>query len=59
MCLNYAPFKHADVYTSEWDLYLHEHIKTIDEVEEIYKEGLITKEEFEKGIEVVRGRQCT
>lgn len=57
MCLNFDPFKHADVYTSEWDLYLHEHIKTIDEVEEIYQEGLITKDEYEMGLEFIKERE--
>ena len=57
MCINFDVMARADVYESEWDLYLHEHIKTIDEVEEIYKEGLITTEEYEKGIEVVKQRE--
>lgn len=57
MCLNYDPFKYADIYESEWDLYLHEYIKTIEEVEEIYQEGLITKEEYEYGLEVIKQRE--
>lgn len=53
----FDPLSNADIYESEWDLYLHEHVKTIDEVEELYKEGLITEDEYKQGIEVVKKRK--
>ena len=52
----YDPLSNSDIYTSEWDLYLNEYITTIEEVEEIYGEGLITEEEYKEGKEFVEAK---
>lgn len=49
------PFRHADIYKSEWDLYLHEHAKSVEDVKECFRQKLITKEEYREGIEFFRG----
>ena len=50
------PFRHADTYESEWDLYLHEHAKGIEDVKELFRQKLITKEEYREGLEFFRER---
>ena len=45
--MNYDPFKHADIYNSEWDLYLHEYAKSLEDIKECFRQKLITKEELE------------
>ena len=48
------PFRHANVYESEWDLFLHEHAKSIEDVKNCFRQKLITKEEYREGIEFFR-----
>lgn len=40
------PFRHADIYESELDLFLHEHAKSVEDVKECFRQKLITKEEY-------------
>lgn len=51
------PFRNADVYKSEWDLYLHEHAKSIEDVKECFRQKLITKEEYREGIEYFKEKE--
>ena len=51
------PFRHADIYKSEWDLYLHEHAKSIEDVKSLFKQKLITKEEYKEGIEYFKQKE--
>ena len=51
------PFRHADIYKSEWDLYLHEHAKSIEDVKECFRQKLITKEEYREGLEFFREKE--
>ena len=51
------PFKHADIYKNEWDLYLHEHAKSIEDVKECFRQKLISKEEFKEGLEFFREKE--
>lgn len=55
--MNYNPFKYADIYTSEWDLYLNEHCAGIEEVKELFRQKLITKEELREGLEFFREKE--
>ena len=50
-------FKHADVYESEWELFLHEHAKSVEDVKECFRQKLITKEELREGIEYFREKE--
>lgn len=52
-----APFRHADIYKSEWDLFLHEHAKSVEDVKECFRQKLITKEELREGIEFFREKE--
>ena len=49
------PFKYADAYESEWDLYLHEFAKSEEDVKNCFRQKLITKEELREGLEFFRG----
>jgi len=51
------PFRHANIYESEWDLYLHEHAKSVEDVKECFRQKLITKEEYREGIEFFREKE--
>ena len=51
------PFRHADIYKSEWDLYLHEHAKSVEDVKECFRQKLITKEELKEGLEFFREKE--
>lgn len=51
------PFKYANIYESEWDLYLHEHAKSVEDVKECFRQKLITKEELRLGIEYFREKE--
>ena len=51
------PFKYADIYKSEWDLYLHVHAKSIEDVKECFRQKLITKEEYREGIEFFKEKE--
>ena len=55
--MNYNPFKYADIYTSEWDLYLNEPCAGIEEVKELFRQKLITKEELREGLEFFREKE--
>lgn len=51
------PLRHSDIYKSEWDLYLHEHAKSVEDVKECFRQKLITKEEYREGIEFFREKE--
>lgn len=51
------PFKHADIYKNEWDLYLNEHAKSIEDVKECFRQKLITKEQLKEGLEFFREKE--
>lgn len=51
------PFRHANVYESEWDLFLHEYAKSVEDVKECFRQKLITKEEYREGIEFFREKE--
>lgn len=51
------PFKHADIYESEWDLFLHEHAKSVEDVKECFRQKLITQEQYREGIEFFREKE--
>ena len=53
----YGPFKYSDIYRSEWDLYLHEHAKSVEDVKELFRQKLITKEELREGLEFFREKE--
>lgn len=55
--MNHDPFKYADIYKSEWDLFLNEHAKSVEDVKELFRQKLITKEEYREGIEFFRGKE--
>ncbi len=45
------------VYKSEWDLYLNEHAKSVEDVKSLFKQKLITKEEYKEGLEFFKERK--
>lgn len=49
--------KHADIYESEWELFLHEHATSVEDVKECFRQKLITKEELREGIEFFREKE--
>ena len=51
------PFKYADIYESEWDLYLNEHAKSIEDVKECFRQKLITKEQLREGLQFFREKE--
>ena len=51
------PFRHADVYKSEWDLYLHEHAKSVEDVKKCFRQKLITKEEYRERNEYFKEKE--
>ena len=51
------PFKYADIYKSEWELFLHEHAKSIEDVKECFRQKLITKQELKEGLEFFREKE--
>ena len=55
--MNYDPFKHADIYESEWDLFLHEYAKSLEDIKECFRQKLITKEELREGFKYFREKE--
>ncbi len=51
------PFKHADIYKSEWELFLHEHAKSVEDVKECFRQKLITKEELKEGLKFFKEKE--
>lgn len=51
------PFKHADIYESEWDLFLHEHAESVEDVKKCFRQKLITQEQYREGIEYFREKE--
>lgn len=51
------PFRYADVYTSEWDLFLHEHAKDAEEIKSLFRQKLISKEELKEGLNFFREKE--
>lgn len=51
------PLRHSDIYKSEWDLYLHEYAKSVEDVKECFRQKLITQEEYREGIEFFKRKE--
>lgn len=45
--MNFDPFKHADIYNSEWEWFLDSTRITLSEVIKMFNKKQITKEELE------------
>ena len=51
------PLRYSDIYKSEWELFINEHAKSVEDVKECFRQKLITKEELREGLDFFREKE--